>query len=154
VTGSGKSTLGRALAGVTGWPFADGDDFHSAANKEKMHAGIPLTDEDRAPWLEAVHARLLAWERAGESGILACSALRAAYREVLRRGIAEIRFLLLTAPRSVLEARLRERRGHFMNPALLDSQLATLETGPDMTPIDVSGSREETLAAVRRQLGV
>jgi gluconokinase len=127
VSGSGKSYLGSRLAEATGWPFAEGDDYHSAANKAKMHAGTPLTDDDRLPWLDTLHQAMLDWQMAGQSGILACSALKASYRERLSAGIQKLRFVWLDPPRAVLEERMRHRPGHFMPAALLDSQLATLE---------------------------
>ena len=127
VSGSGKSHLANQLARATGWACAEGDDYHSTANKTKMHAGIPLTDEDRAPWLDALHRVLLAWQRSGQSGILTCSALKENYREHLSAGLFNLRFVWLDPPRSVLAERLGHRIGHYMSPALLDSQLATLE---------------------------
>jgi gluconokinase len=129
VTGSGKTTVGRTLAAAQQWQFAEGDDYHSEANKQKMHAGIPLTDQDRGPWLDALHAVLLGWHRTGVSGVLACSALRQSYRDRLAEGTPalDLRFVLLEVPKAVLEERLAHRHEHYMNPALLDSQIATLE---------------------------
>jgi gluconokinase len=133
VTASGKTTVGTKLAALEHWEYAEGDDYHSDANKAKMHAGIPLTDADRAPWLATLHEVLLGWHRSGTSGVLACSALRQAYRDELSAGIpgAELRFVLLEVPREVLEQRMAERKGHYMSPALLDSQIATLEMPRD-----------------------
>ena len=133
VTASGKTTIGTRLAALEHWEYAEGDDYHSEANKAKMHAGIPLTDADRAPWLAALHQLLLGWYRSGTSGVLACSALRQAYRDELSAGIpsAALRFVLLEVPRAVLEQRMAERKGHYMSPALLDSQIATLEMPRD-----------------------
>jgi gluconokinase len=133
VTGSGKTTIGRKLAAAEHWVFAEGDDYHSEANKAKMHAGIPLTDADRAPWLATLHEVLLGWYRSGTSGVLACSALRQSYRDELSAGIpsAELRFVLLEVPKDVLQERMAERKGHYMSPALLDSQIATLEMPKD-----------------------
>lgn len=130
VTGAGKTTVAKQLVALTGWPFAEGDDYHSEANRAKMAAGIPLTDEDRAPWLASLHQVLLDWYQAGESGIMACSALKQAYRETLTAGLPQTayNFVLLEATKAVLEQHLQSRHGHFMNPVLLDSQLATLET--------------------------
>jgi gluconokinase len=139
VTASGKTTIGTKLAALEHWEYAEGDDYHSDANKAKMHAGIPLTDADRAPWLASLHEVLLGWHRNGTSGVLACSALRQAYRDELSAGIsgAELRFVLLEVPRAVLEQRMVERKGHYMSPALLDSQIATLEMPRDA--ISVAG---------------
>jgi gluconokinase len=133
VTASGKTTVGTRLAASQHWEYAEGDDYHSAANKAKMHAGIPLTDEDRAPWLATLHDLLLEWHRSGKSGVLACSALKQVYRDQLASGIphTELHFVLLEVPRLTLEHRLAERTGHYMSPALLDSQIATLEMPRD-----------------------
>ena len=127
VSGSGKSFVAGKLAEATGWPFAEGDDYHSEANKTKMHAGIPLTDADRGPWLDSLHEVLTGWHKKGQFGILTCSALKATYRQHLSAGIPEVRFVWLDPPRSVLADRMAHRPGHFMPPALLDSQFATLE---------------------------
>jgi len=127
VSGSGKSYLAAKLAEATGWAFAEGDDYHSEANEAKMAAGIPLTDADRAPWLDALHGVLAEWTRQGQSGILTCSALKASYRERLTAGLPDARFIWLDPPRAVLAERMAHRPGHFMPPALLESQLATLE---------------------------
>ncbi|HKD96942.1 MAG TPA: gluconokinase [Micromonosporaceae bacterium] len=139
VSGSGKSTIGAALASAQGWPFLEGDALHPAANVAKMAAGHPLTDEDRVPWLAAIGRRMDAWTAAGTSGVVACSALRRSYRDALRGprngrrgGPGGVRFVLLDVDREDLLDRLRHRHGHFMPPELLDSQLATLERpGPD-----------------------
>jgi gluconokinase len=141
VTASGKTTIGTRLATAEHWQYAEGDDYHSEANKAKMHAGIPLTDEDREPWLATLHEVLLGWYRSGTSGVLACSALRQAYRDELAQGIppAGLRFVLLEVPKEVLQQRLAERKNHYMSPALLDSQIATLETPKDA--IRVAGDR-------------
>ena len=142
VTGSGKTTIGKLLAAETGWRFADADDYHSEANKAKMHASIPLTDQDRLPWLASLHQLLLGWYEAGTSGILGCSALRASYRDILTPQIPplNIRFILLEVSRSVLEDRLRARKNHYMSPELLQSQLDTLEVTPDLTKVNAEGS--------------
>ena len=141
VTGSGKTTIGNMLAAETGWRFADADDYHSEANKAKMHAGIPLTDEDRAPWLVSLHNLLLGWYEAGTSGILGCSALKTAYRDALTPQIpsVNIRFILLEVSRKVLEERLKARKNHYMSPELLQSQLDTLEITPDLTRVNAEG---------------
>jgi gluconokinase len=133
VTASGKTTIGRKLAATLGWQYAEGDDYHSEANKEKMHQGIPLTDEDRAPWLASLHEVLMGWYSSGSSGVMACSALKQTYRDVLSAGIPKtaLRFVLLEVPRATLEDRLAGRRNHYMSPALLDSQIATLELPKD-----------------------
>ncbi len=127
VSGSGKSYLAVRLSQATGWSFAEGDDYHSEANKAKMASRIPLTDEDRAPWLHSLHAQLIDWHQLHEPGILTCSALKASYRQTLSAGIPELRFVWLDPSRALLEERLAHRPGHYMPAALLDSQLATLE---------------------------
>ena len=127
VSGCGKSTLGAALAARLGVAFVDADDLHPPANRAKMAAGVALTDADRWPWLDLVTGVLQ--DRAPV--VVACSALRRAYRDRLRRA-GEVRFLHLAAPREVIAARLAARQGHFMPASLLDSQYATLEPpGPD-----------------------
>ncbi len=133
VTGSGKTTVAKAVVAVTGWLFAEGDDYHSAGNIAKMAAGIPLTDEDREPWLRALHAVLVGWQRAGESGVMTCSALKQSYRDLLVEGMppGAVSFVLLQVPLEVLKDRLAHRPNHFMNPALLTSQLQTLEEPKD-----------------------
>jgi gluconokinase len=140
VSGSGKSTIAKALADLTGWQFAEGDDYHSEANKQKMHAGIPLTDADRAPWLASLHEVIAGWYKGGESGIVTCSALKQSYRDVLAGDIPKdaCRFVLLDVPYDVLEKRMHSRPGHFMNPDLLASQLATLEAPADALKVDAT----------------
>jgi gluconokinase len=140
VSGSGKSTVMARMVERFGWPAAEADDFHPAANVAKMAAGHPLTDEDRWPWLR----RLAAWigerEDAGENGILTCSALRRSYRDFLREGRRSVRFVELAVDPDVLERRMAHRRGHYMPPSLLPSQLATLESlEPDEPGCVVSG---------------
>lgn len=132
VSGSGKTTLAKALAKLTGWQFAEGDDYHSEANRQKMHSGIPLSDEDRAPWLASLHALILQWHQNGQNGILACSALKRAYRETLTADLPSeaCRFVLVEAPKEVIAQRMKARR-HFMPAELLDSQIATLEPPAD-----------------------
>lgn len=132
VTGSGKTTIGEALAHYLQATFADADDYHPAANKAKMAAGIPLTDADRAPWLAALHGVLEGWAKAAQPGVMACSALKESYRQTLTEGLGtKIAFIWLDAPKTLLQDRLAHRHHEFMNPALLDSQLATLEPPSD-----------------------
>jgi len=154
VTGSGKTTIGKLLAAETGWRFADADDFHSDANKAKMHAGIPLTDEDRKPWLDTLHHLLLGWYEAGISGILGCSALKQSYRDELTPQIpsVNIRFILLDVSRQELEERLKERKNHYMSPQLLQSQLDTLEVTPDLMRICAEGPPEKIVQEILDEL--
>lgn len=125
VSGSGKTTVGAALAQRLRLPFADADDFHPPENVTKMAAGVPLTDEDRAPWLRTIAAWLDAHTEAG--GVVSCSALRRSYRDVLREHATHAFFLHLHGDRDVIAARVEGRPGHFMPSALVDSQFATLE---------------------------
>jgi len=128
VAGSGKTTLALELTRRLGWPSAEADDFHPPANVAKMAAGVPLTDDDRWPWLEAIRDWLTGEARAGRSTLVTCSALRLAYRDVLRQAEGRVRFVHLTADPALLAERLARRSGHFMPATLLPSQLATLET--------------------------
>ena len=135
-SGTGKSTIGSLLSDRFGWPFQEGDDLHSAANVEKMRRGQPLTDDDRLPWLELIAAWIDERRTAGEPGIVTCSALKRSYRDILRRD--DVVFVNFTGDASVVRDRMMRREGHYMPPALLDSQFATLETpGPDERAIDV-----------------
>ncbi|MEU5870404.1 gluconokinase [Glycomyces sp. NPDC047369] len=139
VSGSGKSTVAELLAARLGWPFTEGDELHPAANIAKMSAGIPLTDEDREPWLRIIRDRISAEASQGRSTVVTCSALRRAYRDLLREADARVRFVHLAGPRDLIAARLAHRGGHFMPPALLDSQFAALEPlGSDEDGIAVS----------------
>jgi gluconokinase len=128
VSGVGKTTIGKLLAARTGWKFEDADDYHSKENQRKMAARIPLTDADRGPWLIALHDLLLQYRQKGENVILACSALKQQYRELLGRGFAktEMRFVYLHAPASLIKERIESRHHPYMNPDLLGSQLETL----------------------------
>jgi len=127
VAGSGKTTLGRALAARLGWAFQEGDDLHPAANIAKMRAGHPLDDDDRAPWLAAIGRQIDAWTAEGRGGVITCSALKRAYRDVVRRDRPSVRFVFLEGPRGLMERRLAARPGHFMPASLVDSQFADLE---------------------------
>lgn len=131
VSGSGKSTVGGLLAARLGWPFADGDEFHPAANLAKMKAGVPLTDADRGPWLAAIGAWMDQRLAAGQSAVVACSALRRAYRDTLLSGRPGVRMIFLQVSHDEDVARLTARRGHFFPAALLDSQFAALEMPED-----------------------
>jgi gluconokinase len=152
VSGSGKSTIGRRLSERTGAVFADADDFHPAANKAKMAAGHPLTDDDRQPWLETLNGLLRGWFADGRSGILACSALKAKYRETLAAGMPgrTVHFVLLEGSAELIASRLAARRHEFMNPGLLESQLKTLETPAEGEAFRVVNDRppEEVVAEI------
>jgi carbohydrate kinase (thermoresistant glucokinase family) len=139
VSGSGKTTVGRALAQRLGWRFLEGDELHPPENVAKMHSGQPLDDVDRAPWLAAIAARIDEWRRDAVAGAVSCSALKRQYRNVLIGDRKEVRLVYLEGSRSLLAERLAARRGHFMPASLLDSQLATLEPpSPDERAITIS----------------
>jgi gluconokinase len=152
VSGSGKTTVGALLAARLHWPFADGDDFHPAANIAKMRAGIPLTDEDRGPWLRAIAAWMDERIALGESAVLACSALKRAYRDKLLGGRPEARMIFLSEDRDEVAHHLAGRHGHFFPEALLDTQFAALEPPqPDESALIVvanSGDAADTVAAI------
>jgi gluconokinase len=138
VSGSGKTRIGELLAERLQCSFTDGDAFHSASNKEKMHKGIPLTDEDRWPWLETIRAAIEDRQHAHETAVFTCSSLKRTHRDVLRDGDDDVCFVYLEGSREVLEERLRTRTGHFFDPSLLQSQLDTLETPDEDEAITVS----------------
>ncbi len=150
VTGSGKTTVGHALAQRMGWQFVDADDFHTAENRAKMQAGVALTDADRAPWLDALHAQVGAWIAADVNSVLACSALKRQYRERLMEAMdaAQIRFVWLDGPADLIAQRLGQRAGHYMNPALLPSQLSTLEPPADALHVSIARSVPEIVQAI------
>jgi gluconokinase len=159
VSGAGKSRIGEMLAERLSCTYTDGDAFHSAANKDKMHRGIPLTDDDRWPWLNAIRAAIEEKRRAGETAVFTCSSLKRAYRDVLRGNDTDVRFVYLKGSFEVLHERLKTRTGHFFDPSLLQSQLDTLEApGPDeaievsieLTPEQIVDQVVQTIGAVQR----
>ena len=152
VTGCGKTTVGALLAQECGWEFHDADDFHPAANVAKMKRGEALTDEDRWPWLERLNAFLLEHDSRGRQLVLACSALKQAYRERLARGCAAARFIFLDGEPELIRARLAARQGHYMNPQLLDSQFATLERPQDALRLDAAASPQELVRQIKAAL--
>jgi carbohydrate kinase (thermoresistant glucokinase family) len=138
VSGSGKTTVAAFLAGRLGWRFAEGDDFHPAANVVKMRSGVPLDDADRLPWLQAVAAQIDRWREAGKSGVMTCSALKRRYRDIIIGDRPDMRLVYLKGDRELIAHRLAARHGHYMPASLLDSQFADLEEpGPDERPIIV-----------------
>ncbi|CAN0618407.1 D-gluconate kinase, thermostable [Burkholderia multivorans] len=159
VSGAGKSRIGEMLAERLSCTYTDGDAFHSAANKDKMHRGIPLTDDDRWPWLNAIRAAIEEKRRAGETAVFTCSSLKRAYRDVLRGNDTDVRFVYLKGAFDVLHERLKTRTGHFFDPSLLQSQLDTLEApGPDeaievsieLTPEQIVDQVVQTIGAAPR----
>ncbi|MGN8245751.1 gluconokinase [Cellulomonas soli] len=158
VSGSGKSTVAGLLAERLSLPFGEGDEFHGERNRALMASGVPLTDEDRAPWLVAVRDWMS--EQVATGSVVACSALRRAYRDVLRGATGEVLFLEVDVPAQVLRTRMAARTEHFMPVSLLDSQLATLEhLAPDEPGLRVDGAAplpqvvDACLAGLRAQRG-
>ncbi len=137
VSGSGKTTIGKLLADRMNCRFSDADDFHPAANVEKMRAGIPLTDDDRWPWLKALRHAIEDWQAAGKSRVIACSALKDAYRDVLSPN-DDVSFIYLKGDANTIASRLKARKGHYMNPNLLTSQFATLEEPDNAIVVDIA----------------
>jgi gluconokinase len=153
VAGSGKTTVGKLLASQLAWTFAEGDSYHSAANVEKMRSGIPLTDADRAPWLEHLRSLIARWIAEGTNAVLACSALKREYRERLLVG-SEVHFVHLKGDWALLQERMRARHGHFMAERMLASQLATLEEPEDAVVVDVDRSPEKIVAEIRKRMAL
>ncbi len=150
VSGVGKTTIGSLLAARTRWKFEDADDYHSEENRKKMAAGIPLTDADRGPWLDALHERMLQRRQQRENAVFACSALKQQYRTLLEGGFApgEIHFIYLHALATVIRERMKSRHHPYMNPDLLDSQLAELEVPRDAWSVSVAGTPEEAVEEI------
>lgn len=153
VAGSGKTTIGRLLAQELQWPYFEADDFHPAANKEKMGRGVPLDDNDREPWLAAIRQAIDECVGQGRSAVFSCSALKEQYRRLLAGGRTEVRLVFLTGSRELLRERLEGRAGHYMKPGMLDSQLAILEPPADALTLDVGQSPEMLVKTIRLQLG-
>ena len=157
VSGSGKSTIAARLAERLSWTFEDGDRFHPASNVAKMSAGQPLTDEDRWPWLQAIADEIDRVCRAGGQVVIACSALKRAYRKVLVHGRRDVRIIFLRGIQPLIADRLARRKGHFMPPGLLESQFKTLEPpAADENPVTVSidASVETIVEDIVRQFGL
>jgi len=154
VAGSGKTTIGRLLAQELQWPYFEGDDFHPAANKEKMGRGVPLDDNDREPWLAAIRQTIDECVAQHRSAVFSCSALKEKYRRQLADGRTEVRLVFLTGSRELLRERLEGRAGHYMKPGMLDSQLTILEPPADALTVDVGPSPEMLVTGIRRQLAL
>ena len=151
VTGSGKTTIGRLLSQRLGWKYYDADDFHPRANVEKMSSGTPLNDEDRQPWLETLRDLINERLERSENAVLACSALKESYREFLVLN-ERVRLIYLKGSRGLIKDRLDARRGHYMNPALLDSQFETLQEPEQGYKVDISLSPDEIVKTIRSYL--
>jgi gluconokinase len=157
VSGSGKSTIGEKLAARLSYGYEDGDRFHPASNVAKMSAGQPLTDEDRWPWLQAISNEIERICEAGQNAVIACSALKRAYREILVHGRSDVRIVYLKGTQQLIADRLAQRQGHFMPPGLLESQFKTLEPpGADENPATVSidAPVDAIVDDIVRQLGL
>jgi carbohydrate kinase (thermoresistant glucokinase family) len=155
VSGSGKTTVGKLLAERLGWHYQEGDALHPPGNVAKMSRGTPLTDADRMPWLQRIAARIDEWRRRGESGVITCSALKRAYRDVIVGDRPDVGLIHLEGSRTLIAARVAARKGHFMPPALLDSQFAALQTpSPEERAIavDVAGTPAEIVDEIVRRL--
>jgi gluconokinase len=155
VAGSGKTTVGALLSGTLGWTYAEADDFHPPANVAKMAAGHPLDDADRLPWLRAIGDWIDARHAAGEPGIVSCSGLKRAYRDLLRDGRPQVRIVFLEGSRDVVHRRMVARHGHFMRPEMLDSQFADLElptTDEHLLAVSVEHTPTEIVRTIIQEL--
>ena len=154
VSGSGKTTIGSLLAEREGTVFADADDYHPLANKQKMASGQPLNDDDREPWLETLNRLMRGWYDSGKGGVLACSALKEKYRATLSAGMPKgsVTFVLLDGSRELIAERLAARKHEYMNPKLLDSQLATLEPPADALRVVNDRPPEEVVEQILQHI--
>jgi gluconokinase len=152
--GSGKTTVGKLLAAQLSWEFADGDDFHPPSNIAKMSRGIPLTDEDRLPWLQSIRDAMRQWQAQRKSAVVACSALKRSYRDLLGIGsnAKDIKLIYLKGTYDLLLQRLHSRKGHYMKEQMLASQLADLEEPTDALISDISNSPEQIVTEIRTKL--
>ena len=153
VSGSGKTTIGEMLSAQLNWPFVDGDSLHSAANVAKMAAGIPLTDDDRLPWLQSIHDVMEGWRTQHKNGIVASSALKEKYRQILLTS-PDIKLVYLRGSYDLIYSRMQHRPGHYMKPEMLQSQFAALEEPKDAVVVDISESAEQIVANIRQKLAI
>jgi gluconokinase len=152
VSGTGKTEVGTRLARALGGTFAEGDDYHPPANVEKMRSGVPLGDADRLPWLETLSREIGAWLDAGKTVVLACSALKQRYRDILKAGRPGVRFVHLKGDEELIRARLEGRHHHYMPASLLDSQFAALEDPADAITVGVDATPETIVAEILKKL--
>jgi gluconokinase len=152
VSGSGKTTVGKRLAKALGAEFAEGDAYHPPANVEKMRSGVPLDDADRQPWLERLGAEIGGWLERGQDVVLASSALKQRYRDLLKAGRPDVRFVYLRGSEPLIRDRLKRRRGHYMPPSLLKSQFAALEEPEDAIAVDIDRKPEEIVSSILDRL--
>jgi gluconokinase len=148
VSGSGKTTIGKALAKKLGWDFYDADDFHTSENKAKMRAGIPLNDNDRVPWLVSLHALISNCLRENKNGVLACSALKESYRHILQSGNQDLLIVYLKGDYDLIWGRMMARSDHYMKPEMLRSQFEALEEPTYGVTVDISHSVEEIVTTI------
>ncbi len=153
VTGAGKSTVGQLLARELGWQFFDADDYHPAANIEKIRQGTPLNDDDRRPWLDRLYRAISEWASAGKNAVLACSALKQSYRKQLQVS-ADVMFVYLKGSASVIAERLRGRHGHFAGEQILAGQFADLEEPTGSLIVEISRTPDEIVTEIRQRLGL
>jgi gluconokinase len=153
VTGSGKTTVGELLAKRLGCEYLDADDFHSAANKDKMHRGIALTDADRLPWLAAIRDKLLQFDSPHRNVVLGCSALKQAYRDLLFQGL-DVRLVYLKGSYELIDQRLHSRKGHFADDKILSTQFADLEEPKDALVVDIHPEPERIVDAICQRLNL
>jgi gluconokinase len=153
VVGAGKTTVGSLLAAQLGWEFTDADDFHPPANVGKIRHGIPLTDDDRRPWLERLRTEIGHWIASRRNVVLACSALKRSYRQALEAG-PEVQFVYLKGSAAAIAERLRAREGHFAGEQILASQFTDLEEPEDAITVDISATPQQIVAEIRQKLGL
>jgi gluconokinase len=152
VSGSGKTEIGTRLAEALGGTFVEGDDYHPPANVAKMRSGVPLDDADRQPWLERLSREIGAWLDAGKTVVLACSALKQRYRDILKAGRPGVRFVHLKGDEALIRKRLDKRRGHYMPASLLESQFAALEEAGDAITVGIDAPPDAIVAEIRQAL--
>jgi gluconokinase len=152
VAGSGKTTIGRLLASQLSWPYFEADDFHSAANKDKMGRGIPLTDDDRAPWLARIRQQIDQCLVRGESAVFTCSALKERYRQVLMAGAPTVLLVYLSGDPAIIQARVDQREAHYMKAGMVQSQFAALEVPAKALTIDINQPPEVIVAQIHEVL--